>query len=169
MAQNRTRIAEDGRGRRATFDEIEIGASLGELTWTVTGETIDAQCEMDVDFHPWFFLESPWGGRIAPPQTSYRPPRWLFSRRYNVRGLFYKWELENLRPLKPGVELRLTGRIADKYVRNEREFVVFEAEATDPDGAVVFRTRRTHVLDVIERSAPRAGQGVDSGIKAEKI
>jgi len=60
-------------------------------------------------------------------------------------------------------------RVSDKYVKNEREFIVYEAEATDPDHQVVFRTRRTHVLDFVERTAQRAGSGIDSGVKAERI
>ena len=169
MTQDRARIAEDEKGKRATYDEVEVGQTLGSMEWVVTEEMIDQQCEMDMDYHSWFSVDSPWGGRIAPPQISYRPPRWLFSRAYNVRGLFYKWELENVRPIKPGVTLRVTGSIADKYVKNDREFVVYQAEAVDPEGNVIFRTRRTHVLDFVERTAPRAGKGIDSGIKPEKI
>lgn len=169
MIQDRARIAEDEKGKRATYDEVEVGQTLGSMEWAVTQDMIDQQCEMDMDYHFWFSVDSPWGGRIAPPQISYRPPRWLFSRAYNVRGLFYKWEMENVRPIKAGVTLRVTGAITDKYVKNDREFVVYQAEAVDPDGKVVFRTRRTHVLDFVERTAPRAGKGIDSGIKPEKI
>ncbi len=35
--------------------------------------------------------------------------------------------------------------------------------------ALAQKGRRTHVLDFVERTAPRAGVGLDSGIKAEKI
>lgn len=167
--ETRARVAEDANGPRTSFDEIEVGRVLGEMDWVVTPEMIEKQCDMDADYHTWYFLDSPWGGRIAPPQISYRPPRWLLSRTYNVRGLFVKWEMENVKPIKPGVTMRVTAKVIDKYVRKEREFVVYEAEAKDPAGQVIFRTRRTHVLDVIERSAARAGLGVDSGIKAEKI
>jgi len=167
--ETKARVAEDANGPRTSFDEIEVGKVLGEMEWVVTPEMIQKQCDMDADYHTWYFLDSPWGGRIAPPQISYRPPRWLLSRTYNVRGLFVKWEMENVKPIKPGVTMRVTAKVIDKYVRKEREFVVYEAEAKDPKGEVIFRTRRTHVLDVIERTAARAGKGVDSGIKAEKI
>ena len=163
------RVAEDEHGRRTRYDEIELGKVLGEMEWVVTDEMIDKQCEMDADYHVWYRLQSPWGERVAPPQISYRPPRWLLSRTYNVRGLFTKWEMENLRPIKPNVTLHIVARIVNKYVRKEREFIVYEAEAKDPEGNVIFRTRRTHVLDVVERTAERQGKGVDSGIKAERI
>lgn len=169
MDKGRSRVAADSKGPRAQFDDIEIGRVLGEMEWTVTEDMIDTQCALDADYDVWYSLRSPWGGRIAPPQISYRPPRWLLSRRYNIRGLFYRWEMENVRPIRPGVALRIVARVSDKYVKNEREFIVYEAEATDPDGNVVFRTRRTHVLDFIERSAQRDGEGIDSGVKAERI
>lgn len=163
------RVEEDQHGRRATFEEIEVGKILGEIDWVVTDEMIDLQCEMDQDYDAWYFGDSPWGGRIAPPQIQYRPPRWLLSRTYNVRGLFYKWEMENVRPILPNVTLRVSCRVVDKYVKNEREFVVYEAEAVDPQGQTVFRTRRTHVLDFIDRNAPRRGIGIDSGVKPERV
>ena len=169
MEERRVRVAADNHGPRAQFDDIEVGRLLGEMEWVVTEEMIDTQCALDADYDVWYSLSSPWGGRIAPPQISYRPPRWLLSRTYNVRGLFYRWEMENVRPIRAGVTLRVTARIADKYVKNEREFVVYESEAVDPEGNVVFRTRRTHVLDFVERSADREGTGIDSGIKAERI
>ncbi len=169
MAGQVARIAEDDNGPRTQFEEIEIGKVLGEMDWVVTEEMIDAQCHMDRDYDAWYSLGSPWEGRVAPPQISYRPPRWLLSRTYNIRGLFCAWEMENVKPIRPDVTLHITASVADKYIRNEREFIVYQAEAVDPQGQVVFRTRRTHVLDVIDRNAPRAGVGVDSGIKAERL
>lgn len=163
------RIAEDEHGRRAEFDEIEVGAELGPIEWVPSAADIDKQCRIDEDYDPWFVLDSPFGGPIAPPQIQYRPPRWLLSRKYNVRGLFYRWEFENLGPIRPDRPIRVTGRILEKWIARGREYVRFEAIGTDPDGVELFRTTRTHVLDVVTREAPRGGRGLDSGIKAEKL
>ena len=165
---SKTRVLEDSHGRRATFEDIEIGQSLGEMEWTITDELIDLQCQLDQDFDPLYFPQSE-RTRVAPPQITYRPPRWLFSRAYNVRGLFCRWESESFRAIEPGMTLKVAASIVDKFVKKEREFVVYEAEGRDAGGNLVFRTRRTHVLDVVERSAPRAGAGIDSGIKPERI
>jgi hypothetical protein len=164
-----TRVEADAKGKRATYDEIVVGTVLGEMEWVVTEDMIDLQCKLDLDYDEFFSLDSPWGGRIAPPQISYRPPRWLLSRTYNVRGLFYKWQMENVRPIRLNEKLHVVCRVTDKYVKNNREFVIYSAEATDEKGEVVFRTVRTHVLDALERTAPRAGTGIDTGIKAERI
>jgi hypothetical protein len=168
-AGSTARIAEDEHGPRATFEDIEIGKDFGTIEWRISAEDIEKQCLMDHDYHPWYFLGAPDGKRIAPPQIQYRPPRWLLSRNYNVRGLFYKWEFENTGPLRVDETITVSGRILDKWVERDREYVKFEAVGTDPAGQVVFRTVRTHVLDALKRTAPRHGKGLDSGIKNERI
>lgn len=168
MSNGKARVMEDAKGRRATYEEITIGQSLGEMDWTITDDLIDLQCQLDQDFDPLFF--PPAGQpRIAPPQITYRPPRWLISRAYNVRGLFVGWEMESLGEIRVGMTLKVSGAIVDKYIRKEREYIVYEALGRDEQGNVLFRTRRTHVLDFVERTAPRSGAGIDSGIKPEKI
>lgn len=167
--ESQTRVEFDEHGKRTTYDEIEVGKDLGSLEWVVTEDDLEKQCAIDEDFHPWFNLESPWDGVIAPPQIHYRPPRWLLSRTYNIRGVFYKWDFENVKPIRPGEKIRVTGRILDKWIDREREFMSYEAEGHDEAGDLVFRTTRVHALDVIKRTAPREGAGQDSGIKREKI
>jgi hypothetical protein len=168
MSTPKTRVLEDSQGRRAAFEDIEIGHSLGEMEWHITDELIDLQCQLDQDFDPLFFPQGD-ASRVAPPQITYRPPRWLFSRAYNVRGLFVRWESESFRAIEPNTTIKVTGSIVDKFVKKDREFVVYQAEGRDSEGNLIFRTRRTHVLDFVERSAPRAGSGIDSGIKPERI
>lgn len=168
MTTAKARVLEDAKGRRATYEEITVGQSLGEMEWQITDELIDLQCQLDQDFDPMFF--PPAGQpRIAPPQITYRPPRWLISRAYNVRGLFVGWEMESLGEIRAGMTLKVAGTIVDKYIKKDREFVVLEAVGRDEAGNVLFRTRRTHVLDFVERSAPRTEAGIDSGIKPERI
>jgi len=169
MSTAKARVLEDGSGRRAAFEEIEIGRTLGEMDWEITDDLIDLQCMLDQDFDPLFFPQGGERKRVAPPQITYRPPRWLFSRAYNVRGLFVRWENEAFRAIEPNTTIKVTGSIVDKYVKKDREFVVYQAEGRDPAGNLIFRTKRTHVLDFVERSAPRKGAGIDSGIKPEKI
>jgi hypothetical protein len=169
MSTPKTRVREDGSGRRATFEDIDIGCSLGQMEWEITDDLIDLQCMLDQDFDPLFFPQVDGQSRVAPPQITYRPPRWLFSRTYNVRGLFVRWENESFRAIEPNTKITVTGSIVDKFIKKDREFVVYQAEGHDQGGNLIFRTKRTHVLDFIERSAPRANVGIDSGIKPEKI
>lgn len=171
MSAPRTRVLEDGQGRRAAFEDIEIGQTLGEMEWQITDDLIDLQCQLDQDFDPMYFPQEgeEKRGRVAPPSITYRPPRWLFSRAYNVRGLFVRWDNEMFREIEPNTTIKVTGSIVDKYVKKDREFVVYQAVGHDSEGNLLFRSKRTHVLDFVERSAPRAGAGIDSGIKPERI
>lgn len=169
MTTPKTRVLEDSQGRRAAFEDIQVGHTLGEMEWQITDDLIDLQCQLDQDFDPLFFPQEEGAKRIAPPSITYRPPRWLFSRAYNVRGLFVRWENEMFGQIEANTTLKVTGSIVDKYVKKDREFVVYQAEGRDTAGTLIFRTKRTHVLDFVERSAPRAGAGIDSGIKPEKI
>jgi hypothetical protein len=68
MEERRARVAADSHGPRAEFDDIEVGRLLGEMEWVVTDEMIDTQCALDADYDVWYSLDSPWGGRIAPPR-----------------------------------------------------------------------------------------------------
>lgn len=167
--KKKARIAEDEHGVRASYEEIEVGRDLGTLEWVISAADIDKQCRIDEDYDPRYSLAVAGDDRIAPPQIQYRPPRWLLSRNYNVRGVFYRWDFENLAPLKPDSPITVSGKIVNKWIARGREYVEFEAVGKDPEGRELFRTRRTHVLDMIDRNAPREGRGLDSGIKTEKI
>lgn len=158
-----TRVERDGRGPRTTYEELEVGASLGELEWCIQPENAQGLMDNDQDYHPWYLGESPWGRPIIPPMATYPPVRILFTRRYNVRGLFYQFDSELIEPLHYGDKITITGRIADKWVRREREYVAYEAEGRSDTGTLLFSTRRAHVLDYLQRTVPRGGEGIDSG------
>lgn len=157
------RIARDARGERTRFEQIEIGTDLGSMEWRFTPDNIRRICESDDDFHEWYSVESPYGGTIAPTLINYPPVRLLFSRKYNVRGVFYWYEIENYLPLKPDVTYTLTGRIIEKWIKRDREFVKYEATCHDPTGRKMFYTTRTHALDYLNRTLPRGAVGIDSG------
>ncbi len=164
-----SRVARDEHGARTTFEDIEIGQDLGVLEWEVTPEMIEKQCAIDEDYDEIYMLDSVFGGPVAPPQIQYRPPRWLLSRNFNIRGLFYRWEFENINPIRPNEPITLRGKVSNKWIAKGREFVEFEFTAEDAKGDTLFITRRVHVLDVAGQSAPREGAGIDSGVKKERI
>jgi len=80
-----------------------------------------------------------------------------------------RWEMENIGIIRARMNLKLSPSIVDKFVKKDREFVVYEAVGRDASGTVLFRSRRTHLLDFINRSAPCEGASFDSSIEAEKI
>jgi acyl dehydratase len=169
VTPRQVRMVEDATGKRTTYEVIEVGKDLGSFEWTVTPEDIERQCMLDDHWHDWFQKDSPWGGPIAPPQIQSRPPRWLLGRTYNVRGVSYKHDFEYLKPIKPGEKLIISGKISDKYIKRDREFVRWDTFAHDENGGLVFTASRVQAMDVIKRTAPREGVGIDGGIKPERI
>jgi hypothetical protein len=160
---SQVRVKHDPKGERTDFDKLEIGKDLGSAELLVTQEQIDGMCERREFWHPYYNVSSPFGGTVAPMLLSYGIPRLLFSQVYNVRGLFYKWAFENFLPLRPNVPMVVSARLSEKWVKHDREFVAYEATCKDPDGNIVFTTRRAHALDYIKRTAPKAGEGLDTG------
>ena len=163
-----TRVGRDGQGERTRYEDIEVGHDLGEMEWVVTAEMVARQCVLDNDFD---LLFEPGEGRpqYAPPQILYRPPRWLLSRNFNIRGVLVKWCFEMFAPIEVGRAMTLGGRISDKWIKSDREYVAYEVSARYEDDTPVFHTTRVHLLDIIERSRPREGEGLDSGKKQESI
>lgn len=163
-----SRVARDSQGERTRYEDIEVGHDLGEMEWVVTAEMVGKQCAIDGDYDPAF---EPGGERphYAPPQILYRPPRWLLSRNFNIRGVLAKWDFEIFAPIEVDRPMTLSGRISDKWIKADREYVAYEVTGRYQDGTPVFRTGRVHLMDVIERSRPREGEGLDSGKKSERI
>ena len=157
------RVARDAAGGRTRYEDIAIGDDLGTMEWSFDEAAIRGICESDDDFHEWYAVESPYGGVITPVLISYPPVRLLFSRKFNVRGLFYWFEMENYAPLKPNVTYTISGRICDKWIKRNREYVQYEATCYGPQGQKVFYTRRAHALDYLTRDVPKEAVGLDSG------
>jgi len=153
------RILRDAAGTRTTFEELEIGKHLGSTEFVVTQAQIDQTCDRLEDHHPYYEVGSPFGSTVAPVWMTYLVPRMLFSQTYSVRGLFYKWGFELLAPVRPRVRHVVSATLTEKWVKNEREFVAYEAVCRDEAGALVYRSRRAHVLDYIPRTAPKVGEG----------
>ena len=137
----------DQYGEFATFDEIEIGKKSRQQEWTITDDTIDVFCAMGDEFHEWYSIDSPFGGRIAPIQTTSMIIRALMP--YRVGGLFTGWDGKQHEVLRPNVPYIWQAWAADKWIRNDREWVAMEGTCHHPDGRLMMWTRRIHVLDYV--------------------
>lgn len=160
-----SRVEWDANGaRRTPYEEIEVGADLGTMTWMVQPDNIAGLLANDQDYHEWYVESSPFGEPVVSPMATYPPVRILFTKKYNVRGVFFRYESEFHAPIHFGQKVFIGGRVSGKWIKREREYVCYEAEGRAEDGTVLFSTRRTHALDYIPRTAPREGKGLDSGL-----
>src|ERR1700682_1473512 len=88
------RIAKDIGGERAQYEDIEVGKDLGTGSILVTQGQIDAQAARNDFYHPWYSVNSPFGGTIVPIGMTTVTGRRLLSAAYNVVGMHYKWAFE---------------------------------------------------------------------------
>lgn len=104
------------------------------------------------DENPWYTVSSPFGGAIAHPITLVKLARQAQLRRFAVAvpsgqaGLNAKMECEFLRPAKVGILFKVEGRLAEKYIRRGRRYLVVEGRFIDEDGQEVLRYRHTIML-----------------------
>lgn len=159
------RVQRDERGERARYEDIEVGRKLAPHEWIVTAENIDKCCLAFGEYHEWYSVDSPFGGRIAPISISYWPARQLFTKDYYVRGLFVGWSTETYDVIRPNRKMLLQGQVVDKYVKRDREWVWYEFVCRDAETErEIFRTKRGHILDYITMGTPK--EAVYSGPQA---
>ena len=53
--------------KKLDYQNIVVSEELGKKEVLITGEMIQACANAIESKHPWYFEDSPFGGRIAPP------------------------------------------------------------------------------------------------------
>ena len=119
------------------------------MEYHLTTEMILNQAEAVEDYNPWYRKDSPFGGPIALPTITCRDylPL-LLGWRYAFAGIgiLAKHEVELLNPARPGSRITVRGKIADKYVRRGRPYIVLECSSVDEKGREITRTKHTVML-----------------------
>jgi acyl dehydratase len=134
------------------FDSIVVGTELGPIETDVSVKAVGAYQKDWDDPNPWYSESSPFGGPIAPPAfmaglTGFQ----LLSTRFNTRATIgVKTAHENVAPVAVGQKMKTVGRIADKYVKRDLEYVVVESTSYDEAGTLVRRST-DHILLSFER------------------
>jgi acyl dehydratase len=129
--------------RESGFQDIAVGKDLGTMEMTVDEKTINDWIAL-VQWQAKKLLKNL---NIAPPGASIeRHPRMEFENFPDLRaGIWAKSEHEFLKPLKIGSKIFIHGKVANKYVKRNRNYVVTEYETTDEAGKVVMSSRETGV------------------------
>jgi len=111
-----------------TYDELEVGQTLGTVTEPVSAEMAGSLAAE---------IGAPGEAAIAPPAIF--PVLFLKALRRTLGGIpnggvLAKYDLHFGAPLKTGGEVEIEVSIADKYVRRERPYVVVQFAIDDEDG-----------------------------------
>jgi hypothetical protein len=119
-----------------TYDQIEVGKSLGTIT-----ETVDADLAGSLAGP----IGEPGAATVAPPAVF--PVLFLKALRRTLGGIpnggvLAKQEFEFGPPLPVGSEVEIEVSVSDKYVRRERPYVVVEFTLRDGQGVQVLTGRK---------------------------
>ena len=64
------RILKDAKGLRSSYDEFVVGQDLGTAVLYITPKDIEAACTRMDFYHPWYSVNSPFGGPIFPTHAT---------------------------------------------------------------------------------------------------
>ena len=133
---------------RAVAEAFQIGETVSEVAITITEAMVDAYAAAVGDSNPLFMEIDVSGRRIAHPELLPKVAMeglWMpiFARMPNIRA---KQAYTYLGPVRTGRTYRATGRVAERYEKRGRLFVVFEAIFKDETGTEVLRDRRTQLV-----------------------
>ena len=110
------------------WEAVEVGDDLGSLDYVMTAEMI-------ADYRR--VVDNP---HAAYPTVAARHPANLFYRKYASAAARpeHGTRLRSTSTRRsPGKRINVTARIADKYIRREKPYLVIEATATDEDGRLI--------------------------------
>ena len=119
------------RLREFDYQTAEIGEELGSYEYVLTQEMLDT------------FRASVEDPDAQFPTLAVKHDATAFAMVYeDKRGSVNAGnEVEFFNPPVPGKRVRVTGRIADKYIRRNNPYLVIEATAVDEDGRLLEKLR----------------------------
>ena len=136
--------------REMSYEDLEVGRKLGPKEFTTTEEDIKN-----------YMALIQWSPDNVPQGELFVPPCYGVSG--NVRtlnealggagtGVWAKSEHKYFNTPVPGKKLIKTGRIADKFVKRGKKYIVWELDTVDEDGRLIYRSRETSVWSLEERT-----------------
>lgn len=113
------------------YDQVEIGEELGSYDYVLTQEMLDN------------FRASIDDPEASFPTLAVKHDATALAMVYDdtTGGVNAGNEVEFFNPPIPGKRIFVTGRVADKYLRRDKPYLVIEATATDEDGRLLEKLR----------------------------
>jgi acyl dehydratase len=143
--------------KEPTWENVEIGERFGPIDIVIDEHRIKSYAYAINDYHPWYFGDSPFGGRIGHATLLTNPLLAIYVLGYNrdnVAGLHARDELELFGPIKLGQRITLEGAFTDKFVRRGKGYTVLTAEARDAQGKVLVRHKGVEVFRIPQGLVP---------------
>ena len=123
-------MADLGR-KHFDYDKVDIGEELGSYEYILTQEMLDG------------FRQSVDDPDAAYPTLAVKHDIASFAMVYEdpTGSVNAGNEVEFFNPPLPSKKIRVTGRVADKYWRRDKPYLVIEATAIDEDGRLLEKVR----------------------------
>ncbi len=141
-----------------TYGGIEVGREFGPWEYPLK-ERIARHLEAVENGFPWHREKSPWGPSVAPPSIlTIATRRFLDSIGTLPPGAVHaEHELESISALRLDRRLIGYGRFTDKYARDGRRYVVFEAKYRTQTGLIIGHSRARMALPEEGETGGRTG------------
>jgi acyl dehydratase len=134
--------------------QAKVGEELGPIEYVVTEELVRDYGDGADDHDPWFFQDSPFGGRIAHPTIVANDYAVVLATKYSMDGAVHaKAAHEFINPIRLGKRLKVKGKIVDMYNKRGRDYLTVETVAVDEDGVELAKSRNTWLLATERRDA----------------
>ena len=113
------------------YDQVEIGEELGSYDYVLTQEMLDN------------FRASINDPEASFPTLAVKHDATALAMVYDdtTGGVNAGNEVEFFNPPIPGKRIFVAGRVADKYLRRDKPYLVIEATGTDEDGRLLEKLR----------------------------
>ena len=131
------------------FDKLEVGETLPEMRVVYDEDMQGRFLAALQEENPWYYHESPWGGPLTYHPLLDDAPMEAAMHRYQYPFSFVhaRQETEFMNPLPLGKPARITTKIADKYVKRDKGYIVIESLIVDEDGVEIMRPRNHAMID----------------------
>jgi acyl dehydratase len=134
-----------------TWENIEIGEEFGPVEGIISDFQVKMHAYAVDDYSPWYFQDSPFGGRIGHPMLVANEIVGLFQLVYDTNpsyaaGLHARNEIEFLQPLFVGQKVTLKARHTEKYQKRGQNYRILEGESLDEAGQPFLRLRATETV-----------------------
>ncbi|MFT7599217.1 MAG: acyl dehydratase [Acidimicrobiales bacterium] len=141
------------------YRELVVGEEFQSDDRLIRPQDVTAYAYAVEDHDPLFFGEGPFGGPIVHPTLLANQALFLRHNHYVVpAGLHARMVFEFIAPIPLGTRARTAGRLADKYVRRDKPYMVTEYRTVDEADNTLVKGQFVQMLFSNE-TAPPAGTG----------
>jgi hypothetical protein len=124
------------------YEAVEVGQRLGPIQYRVEPEIVRVHLEVVAQEVPPFLRDPETEALVIEPGILVRNYIGLHRNHFTGEGALHaRTEIALARSARAGQTLTVTGRVAEKYVRRERSYVVVESVTVDEEGREVCRAR----------------------------